>query len=48
MLAYCSVALVSCSPTVLAVAVASHSIAKLVKVMVEKPHRRKRYGDQLI
>ncbi|KPA74611.1 phosphatidylethanolaminen-methyltransferase-lik e protein [Leptomonas pyrrhocoris] len=47
MSAYYGVALISGSPTVLAVAIISHSFAKLFELVVEKPHMRKRYGDQL-
>lgn len=47
MSAYYGVALISGSPTVLAVAALSHSIAKLFEAVVEEPHMRKRYGDQL-
>ncbi|KPI84331.1 phosphatidylethanolaminen-methyltransferase-lik e protein [Leptomonas seymouri] len=47
MSAYYGVALISGSPTVLVVAVISHSIAKLFEVVVEEPHMRRLYGDQL-
>lgn len=47
MSAYYGVALLSGNPVVLVAAVASHAIAKLFEVVVEEPHMRKRYGDQV-
>ncbi|KAG5471536.1 hypothetical protein LSCM1_01630 [Leishmania martiniquensis] len=47
MSAYYGIALLSGSPVVLVVAVVSHAAAKAFEVVVEEPHMRKRYGDQV-
>ncbi|KAG5497172.1 hypothetical protein GH5_01712 [Leishmania sp. Ghana 2012 LV757] len=47
MSAYYGIALLSGSPVVLVVAVISHAVAKTFEVVVEEPHMRKRYGDQV-
>ncbi|KAG5497755.1 hypothetical protein JKF63_04022 [Porcisia hertigi] len=47
MSAYYGIALLSGSPVVLVVAVVSHAAAKVFEAVVEEPHMRKRYGDQV-
>ncbi|AYU81532.1 Phospholipid methyltransferase family protein [Leishmania donovani] len=47
MSAYYGIALLSGSPVVLVVAMMSHAAAKIFEAVVEEPHMRKRYGDQV-
>ncbi|CAM42776.2 phosphatidylethanolaminen-methyltransferase-lik e protein [Leishmania braziliensis MHOM/BR/75/M2904] len=47
MSAYYGIALLSGSPVVLVVSVVSHAAAKMFEAIVEEPHMRKHYGDQV-
>ncbi|CAG9579499.1 phosphatidylethanolaminen-methyltransferase-lik e protein [Leishmania major strain Friedlin] len=47
MSAYYGIALLSGSPVMLVVAMMSHAAAKIFEAVVEEPHMRKRYGNQV-